>query len=413
MPELSDRQVEVKAGLNRVAESQLAVQQQAMDDIPWEELRSWTELPPLAEGEEMPDWRRRLEDPEGWRECPLFMEGEIGPDAGEKNPQVAALQDILYNEMGAEERAERCKLQGNEAMKQAQAVLSGSTAPGIAGPRGGWRTALAFYSEGIAAKPQSTELLAALLANRAQAHLCLENYGHCVADCQDSLRLRQDVKCCFRAAKACNAVKKPERALQFCRRGLQFPGEAGNKALLAQQREAESLLRRLEAEQRELLMARRKKAVDWHEAVQVMRDHGIKLGKPELCSEHWEQYGGMAPRLEDGELHFSVLFIYDEHQQSDLVQDALMEHSLADHIAMMFPPQGPPAPWDDQGRYHAAKLTAFYQEMESRRKVEVDINTDFSELLRSEGYVCPGFVPTFHIIPRDAHYAQLWRRGED
>ncbi len=43
-----------------------------------------------------------------------------------------------------------------------------------------------------------------------------------------------------------------------------------------------------------------------------MKDSGIALGNPELCSQHWAQYGTMAPRLEDGELHFSVLFIYDE-----------------------------------------------------------------------------------------------------
>eukprot|EP01065_Artemidia_motanka_P041847 TRINITY_DN5487_c0_g1_i1.p1 TRINITY_DN5487_c0_g1~~TRINITY_DN5487_c0_g1_i1.p1 ORF type:complete len:411 (+),score=164.31 TRINITY_DN5487_c0_g1_i1:76-1308(+) len=407
-----ERRQAVQQGLNTLAHQQIAQQTQEFDDIPWEELKEWTKLPPLKEGEEVPGWRRRLEEPEGWRECPLFIEGELSDDAGEKNPQIAALQDLLYNDMSPDELAERCKSSGNQCMQQAQEVLSGRVAPGTAGPRGGWRTALSFYTEGIHAKPDDQDVLASLLSNRAQAHLNLENYGHCVADCQDALRIRNDVKCCFRAAKACSAVKKPDRALQFVHRGLSFPGEGGNQALLKLQKAARKMIEEQRDADRQRFVAQRSKVVAWQEAVQTMRDHGVKLGRPELCSEHWAQYGPMAPRLESGELHFSVLFIYDEHQQSDLIQDAVMEHSLLDHISVMFPPHDP-APWDDRHRYRADTLTVFFQTIDDRRMHEVDITEPFSSLLRSAQYVCPGFVPTFHVVPTDAPYAEKWRRGED
>eukprot|EP00756_Hemistasia_phaeocysticola_P016623 Hpha_TRINITY_DN15488_c3_g10::TRINITY_DN15488_c3_g10_i1::g.175614::m.175614 len=409
---MSSQREEVREGINALAKQQIQVQSEDMDDIPWEELKEWATLPAVPEGQEVPEWRRRLDDEDGWRELPLFME-EIPDGAGEVNPQLAALQDVMYNDVAPDELAERCKLQGNEAMKMAQQVLSGQTAPGTAGPKGAWRTALQFYTEGVHAKTPDMAVHAALLANRAQVHLNLENYGHCVADCQDVLKLKPDVKCCFRAAKACNAVKKPERALQFVKRGLKFPGEGNNKALLGQKTVADGILARQQEELRKKMREQQGKVVAWQETVQLMRDHGVKLGRPELLSEHWAQYGMMAPRIDEGELHFSMLFIYDEHQQSDFVQDVVMGHSLADHIAVMFPPQGAPAPWDNEDRYHARKLTAFFQTLEDRKYHEVDLNTPFEQLLRDEKYVCPGFVPTFHVLPRDALYAQRWRRGED
>lgn len=408
---MSTQRERVQEGINTLAKQQIHSSIQEGDDIPWEELKSWATLPPVAEGEEVPEWRKRFDSEDGWRECPLFME-EM-PETAAGNPQLAAVQSILYDDVDPEEIAERCKIQGNEAMKMANAVLTGQTAPGTAGPKGAWRTAFQFYSEGISSKTPDTQVHAALLANRAQVNLNLENYGHCVADCQDALKLKADVKCCFRAAKACNAVKKPERALQFVKRGLKFPGEGNNQALLGQKSVADGILARQQEELRKKMRDRQEKVVAWQEAVQLMKDHGVKLGRPELCSEHWAEYGQMAPRIDEGELHFSVLFIYDEHSQSDLVQDAVMGHCLADHIAVMFPPQGAPAPWDEEDRYHARKLTAFYQTIDDRKHHEVDLNLPFEQLFRDEKYVCPGFVPTFHIIPKDALYAQRWLRGED
>ena len=379
-------------------------QTQESYEIPEEELASWADLPDFPEGEEKPDWRRRLDEPDGWRELPIFMESI--PENSD-NPQVQALADIMYNEASPEEIAESSKSRGNVAMKQA-----GMSSGGTAGPRGSYRTALAFYTEGLNAKGSDDMINAALFANRAQAHLGLENYGHCVADCQDSLRIRQDVKCYFRSAKACIAVKKPERAIKFIQKGLSLPGEENNKALLGQMKVVDELNKTLDRIHRESKRKQRDETAQWYESVQLLVDSGIKVRKSEMQSQHWAQYGAQGPHLEEGILHMSMLFVYDEYNQSDFVQSVLLDHSILDHVTNMFPPEGPRPEWDAHSRYTTPRLTAFYQV--GYKKVEVkDINETFNNLLRLKDYECPGFLPTFHIIPTDAEYAKKWRDGEE
>eukprot|EP00659_Diplonema_papillatum_P022726 gene22726-34801_t len=364
------------AEMNAAADAHLA-ESGSFEDIPMDELMDWADLPPIKEGEPIPDWRRRLEEPEGWRELPLFM---TKIDENSENPAVAALADVLYNEVSPEELAETCKSKGNQAMKQAGMAVGGTV-----GPKGCYRTALEFYTEGIHAKSPNQDVVVALLANRAQVHLALENYGHCVADCQDVLHIKEDVKCCFRAAKACNFVKKPDRAIRFIERGLRIPGESGNKALLAQKKVTDGLFAEIEKKKTQANLKKREAVAEWMESVQLLVDSGIRVGKSEMLSSHWAQYGAKGPRLEDGELVFSLLMVYDEYNQSDFVQNVALEHSLADHLCEMFPPTVPHAGWDEQKRYNAPDLT---------------------------DYVCPGFLPTFHVLPKDALYAQQWRAGE-
>eukprot|EP01064_Diplonema_japonicum_P023425 TRINITY_DN3384_c0_g1_i1.p2 TRINITY_DN3384_c0_g1~~TRINITY_DN3384_c0_g1_i1.p2 ORF type:complete len:416 (+),score=104.74 TRINITY_DN3384_c0_g1_i1:74-1249(+) len=375
------------------------------EEIEVEELMSWAELPPLKDGEEAPGWRRRLEEPEGWRELPLFME-DINEETVTNNPQLAALQDLLYRDTSPEELADTCKSKGNLAMKQAVDAVGGT-----AGPKGCWRTALAFYNEGIAAKSSEMDMVASLFANRAQTHLNLENYGHCVADCQDALRIKtNDVKCCYRAAKACNAVKKPDRALMFVNRGLQIDGT--NKALLGQKKVADELVKTLQRIKKGVKNKERTAVAEWYESVQMLVDNGIKVGKTELRSEHWQQYGAQGPRLVEGELHMSMLFIYDEHNTSDFTQDVMLQHSPLDHLIEMFPPEGEQPTWDEKGRYVVGKLAVFYQVGYKMAEL-TSLDEQFVTILKRENYQCPGFLPTFHVLPTDSDYAKKWRAGED
>eukprot|EP01061_Rhynchopus_euleeides_P006501 TRINITY_DN15539_c0_g1_i1.p1 TRINITY_DN15539_c0_g1~~TRINITY_DN15539_c0_g1_i1.p1 ORF type:complete len:414 (+),score=204.87 TRINITY_DN15539_c0_g1_i1:47-1243(+) len=392
---------DVRSELNQQANAQLESSESFMD-VPMEELMGWADLPPLKEGEEVPGWRRRLEDPEGWRELPLFMEAV--PEDSE-NPQVQALADIMYNDISKEELAEKCKEKGNIAMKQAS-IATGGTA-GVKGP---YRTALSFYTEGINAGSSDLRIVAALHANRAQANLGLENYGHCVADCQDSLRInKDDVKCCFRAAKACNAVKKPDRARMFIRRGLAI--DPNNKALQGQLHVADEMDRLIKRLAKGVAKKTKETLAAWYESVQLLVDSGIKVGKTELRSEQWSQYGAQGPRLVDGALHISMLLVYDEYNTSDFTIDVMLEHSLLDHLGEMFPPTGQRPEWDECGRYVLGGLTAFYQVGDKMREID-DLSEPFSSLLKRSDYFCPGFLPTFHVIPTGALYAQKWRTGE-
>eukprot|EP01063_Lacrimia_lanifica_P013352 TRINITY_DN1999_c0_g4_i1.p2 TRINITY_DN1999_c0_g4~~TRINITY_DN1999_c0_g4_i1.p2 ORF type:complete len:403 (+),score=203.78 TRINITY_DN1999_c0_g4_i1:53-1261(+) len=400
---MSSQQEKTKAEMEAAAQETLQNTESFMD-IPDEELMTWTHLPDLAPGETAPGWRKRLEDPEGWRELPMFMDenDELDP---EKNDMVAALQDIMYNDISPEELAEKCKSNGNQAMKQA-AVSKGGTA----GPKGSYRTALSWYTEGIDAKTSDKKVLGALYANRAQAQLELENYGHCVADCQDALRIDpKDAKCCYRAAKACNAVKKPERAMMFINRGLL--NHPDHKALQAQKKVADEIFSLLAKKKKQADMEKKRNLAGWMESVQLLVDSGIQVGKSELLSSHWNEYGAQGPRLVDGVLHLSMIFIYDEYNTSDFITEVQLEHSVYDHLCAMFPPEGAVPDWDEKGRYQTEGLTAFYAVGD--KKVELpQVDQCFHDVLRRKDYVCPGFLPTFHILPFDAPYAKKWRAGD-
>ena len=51
------------------------------------------------------------------------------------------------------------------------------------------------------------------------------------------------------------------------------------------------------------------------------------------------------------------------------------EHALADHVAVLLPDAGPPAPWDGSGRYRAANVQLYFEhapEPDDVRLVRVD-----------------------------------------
>jgi len=55
-----------------------------------------------------------------------------------------------------------------------------------------------------------------------------------------------------------------------------------------------------------------------------------------------------APYTPSSTLSWPLLILYPEILQSDFVQECREEHSLADHLRNMFPPQTDYAPWDEK-----------------------------------------------------------------
>lgn len=58
------------------------------------------------------------------------------------------------------------------------------------------------------------------------------------------------------------------------------------------------------------------------------------------------QYEGQVFLDDEGKLHFPVLFLYEEHNQSDFVQDFHEDHTFEEHLNYMFP-DGSNPPWDN------------------------------------------------------------------
>jgi hypothetical protein len=107
---------------------------------------------------------------------------------------------------------------------------------------------------------------------------------------------------------------------------------------------------------------------------------------------------------------FAVLFLYPQFFQSDFVQNVAASHCLGAHLASMFPPEQPPAPWDRQQAYSIDKFDVFYEAEapsglpEDRQLYQVSLNDTLMSILQEKTYVLPGELPVFHVVPRDIPY---------
>lgn len=52
-----------------------------------------------------------------------------------------------------------------------------------------------------------------------------------------------------------------------------------------------------------------------------------------------------------GVVVWPVLLLYPQYGQSDMVQAFRDRDMIAEHLAMAFPEEGPPAPWDESFEY--------------------------------------------------------------
>ena len=127
---------------------------------------------------------------------------EIDPD----DPDMAALL-ALQEETPPEERAEALKDRGNESLKL--------------GTPFHLRQAAGCYTQALAQGHPSDETNAVYLANRAQAHLQLRNWGKALADGRAALRLNPaNVKAAYRGAKAAAQLGKHADVMVLCDVGL-------------------------------------------------------------------------------------------------------------------------------------------------------------------------------------------------
>lgn len=260
--------------------------------------------------------------------------------------------------------AEHWKGKGNESVVNAQKEKTNKRI-------GHYRHALAHYGQAMnyireAVRPpnrvtkKTLKLHSTILSNRAQVHLALKNYGSCRKDCIKAVAMwRKNVKAYYRAAKASWLVKKYREGLQFADFGLKQDAE--NKPLIQIRGKLAQKCEELDAKEKQQKKALQQLDFKVSKVMKACKERNIIVG-PAVFIERYQDYDSMPEVLPDGSLSWPAVFLYDEYQQSDFVQAFHEGEMFAQHLALMLPIEGPPAPWDERFTYKASDVDVYFQE---------------------------------------------------
>ena len=225
----------------------------------------------------------------------------------------------------------------------------------------------------------SRHLKAQILVNRALVHMTMQNYGRTQTDCDEALKIEpKNAKACYRGATACLACNPPklEKARAYITQGrivdekrkkIDWQFRAEQKSL----DDLEAKIVAIETKDREREEKKKQEAAlkaeqerGQSQSLQAaLQSRGLKLGplvfdfaRSAYAEQSAEGPGKLprpmihppppAPYTASSTLRWPVLLLYPELLQSDFIREAQEEHTLADHLRTMFPPQSDWAPWD-------------------------------------------------------------------
>lgn len=352
-------------------------------------------------------WNRRGDykiDPDGWEEMPLFMD-HITEEDVEKNDNCRALASIVYDEVPPDEIAENRKMHGNHALRLALNPTQ-ERRENLA------RAACHSYTEALQAKGKDAHLSSTIYANRSLAQFIIGNYGHGLEDAQRAIILNPAYhKAYYRGGKCAERLHKYELARNLLQKGQSITNPPLDDTARQEFRELEEIC---VAGQKKLsereLQARRKtkvKAIKLSNIALAITRHGIKISQqPEVTSEQMGVYGNPQPYFdEENTLHVPILLMYDEYDQTDIMQDVACDSCLDDLLEELLP-----FPWDVHGRYKAKEeIIAFYKIDDGialAEYYEIDHSWPLLEVFRTPTYAMPLLLPVIHIICKGSPFLE-------
>lgn len=343
----------------------------------------------------------QLEDETDWEsEHPIFMTKL--PD--EENSGLLALQDLKYSEGTPEEVADALKDQGNEFLARGKQF---------------YKHALECYTKALAEKVNDPIRTSVYYSNRAAVNLEMGNYARTIDDCKKAIESNpKNLKAFFRAARASSLLDKYEQALAYIDDALKV--DAKNPGLLKERQEIELSWGRHKARveaalERQRKLERERESVMKQKGawVKMLHERNVAIG-PYLF-ESINDYltsSGTKPYLnkQDKEIHWPVLFLYDEYRQLDFIQDFAENDTFGDHLKVMFPGDSF-CEWDAEQKYVHSKIEIFFVVNQSPaflkkeanpggsrpRKIKVNHTTPLRKVLEHPEYVVPGY-PVFYIV---------------
>ncbi|KAM3619455.1 uncharacterized protein V6R79_008515 [Siganus canaliculatus] len=352
---------------------------------------------------------------EEFDKVPMFMRTapeEIDPNT---HPELACLQAMIHDEdRPPEVQARNLKDEGNAFFKERS-----------------YQKAVACYSAGLQKKSGDQELHVVLLTNRAAAHFHLGNMRSALNDAAEARRIQpQHLKALVRGAQCCLELRLFSDALQWCEQGLQaHPSDRKLLELRAaadkHKRAAERDARRTKAQEKKLL-GQKEALLSAIQArgvrlLQTVKPHGSGSGSGSSDSD--EDEGGSSAALsqlsrdvlrcqevtgsqvfldENGSLHWPVLFLYPEHQQSDFISAFAESSRFTDHLELMFGEERPP--WDADRKYLPHSLQLYFEDEQKETLYPVDPDTSLLKVLQHPRFFVKGGAPSFMVLVKGSGF---------
>jgi tetratricopeptide (TPR) repeat protein len=318
----------------------------------------------------------------------------------------------MDDEFDPEDEAEVLKRQGNQAFSMGYEYRL---------------AALKFFTKAIKLPVKDHKKRSVYFANRAAVNLLGENYGNCVSDCKHAIRLDPDnVKAYYRAAKANFALKKWSLTAEFVDAGLAV--DPANAPLLEIRKAVNDALdkqRLIDAAQRaKAAKAKASQNASTQRLFELLAANDIKIGAPNATVPLADAF---STDPDSGELTCRVVFLYDEHAQSDTIQAMPVSTTFRDQLDNMFPPNGAAAPWDVDNKYTLSQLELYcvlnqttqltydadkqsVTRMERAGKpkwARVDLALTLHQLFQRQNYIVPGVVTLYCVVRGTVHANKL------
>ncbi|ETV98952.1 hypothetical protein H310_08433 [Aphanomyces invadans] len=153
-------------------------------------------------------------------------------------------------------------------------------------------------------------------------------------------------------------LKKPEDTLRYCKVGLAV--DPSHKDLIALQASGLVQLEEQRVEREVEAFKRQKRRAMTNKYKQLCTLRKVRVGPAIISDRRVADFQGKADLNPDsGNMAWPVLFLYDEYGQSDFIQ-AFDEHDMVvEHLANMFPEDGPFCMWDTRCDYKASQLVLY------------------------------------------------------
>ncbi|XP_037017385.2 tetratricopeptide repeat protein 4 [Artibeus jamaicensis] len=349
---------------------------------------------------------------EEFEKIPLFMKkapSEIDPL---KNPELACLQSIIFDdERSPEEQAKTYKNEGNDYFKEKD-----------------YKKAVTSYTEGLKKKCADPNLNAVLHTNRAAAQYYMGNFRSALGDAMAARKQKPcHLKAIVRGALCHLELKNYAEAVNWCDDGLQI--DAREKTLLEVRAKADKLKRIEQRDMRKAKLKEKKEQNTNKVLLQTIKARNVKIVSEAAAEEDEEEDSasaglckllnglsfqnsyGARPSVDDqGRLSWPVLFLYPEYAQSDFISAFHEDSRFIDHLVEMFDEL---PPWDLEQKYYAGNLEVYFEDEEREELYQVPPKTTLRQVLQHPRCFVKDLTPSFLICAESSLFSKRYFRARN